>query len=248
MPSAVGSIRVLLIGGIVAVCMSMALGDDGASAAKGKSPTTRPAVQQDGSVQQALRNLYIVPKASDEAGGRAPSAAPQPAWREAGTSSAAGGGAAANNGNGEGSKGQAGSRWSPNLAVQRRIRQPRAGQQTAGEAPNDEDMRSAGLGEPRPASPDTDRAYVPRSIGGYRGFGEYGYGRQGFSDYRRSLRWQGYSVEGSDAIRGKYYENGSYYGDAPVVGGAYGGGYGGYGGYGGNTRPRRERNHCCTAV
>ena len=38
---------------------------------------------------------------------------------------------------------------------------------------------------------------MPSSIGGYRGFGPYGYGRQGYADYRRSLRWPVYSDEGS---------------------------------------------------
>jgi hypothetical protein len=233
MPSAVGSIRTLLVGGIVAVCSSMAIGDDGAPAPANKGTDTRPAAQRDGAVQQALRNLYIVPKASNNSPAEESTSTPRSAWREAGTSSAAGRSTYSTNETGDFAQTKPGSRWSPNLATQRRLRQSTTGQKASAGTPSDEDMRSAGLTETRQANQEQDRAYTPRSIGGYRGFGEYGYGRQGYSDYRRSMRWPGYSVEGYDAIRGQYRENGSYYGDNPVLGGAYGGYGGGFGGYGG---------------
>ena len=227
MPSAQGSIRMLLVGAILAVCGSIALGDDGGSApaSNGAGANAGP---RDGAVQQALRNLYIVPKGSNTSTTNPASST----WRDAGASVNTG---RSDSADGENSgAARPSSRWSPNLATNHRLKQSTAAQRTAADRPDDEDLRAAGLSDTRPAWRDQGRAYTPPSIGGYRGFGEYGYGRQGYADYRRTLRWPGYSVEGYDGMRGNYHENYSYYGDVPV-GGPNGGGYGGYGGgYGGN--------------
>ena len=116
MPSAQGSIRVLLVGAIVAVCSLMAYGDDGGAPPAGNGPETRPA-PRDGAVQQALRNLYTVPKASN---GAATGAATS-GWRDAGSAASTGHNGVANNEMGTPAK-PAG-RWSPNLATRYRLAQ-----------------------------------------------------------------------------------------------------------------------------
>jgi tetratricopeptide (TPR) repeat protein len=224
MPSARGSLCTLLAGAIVTVCGSMAIGDDPAPAPSGKSAAPALAPSRDGAVQQALRNLYIVPKASNGAAAGRPSAAP-PAWRDRGGSPHVEP-ASPSSPTREGSaQTQPASRWSPNLATPYRLKQRSRAEQTAAEPPDEKDMRSAGLGQTRPAYPEQDRSYSPRSIGGYRGVGEFGYGRQGYADYRRTIRWPGYSVEGYDEFAGAYRENFSYYGDSSPYGWGYDYGY-----------------------
>lgn len=75
-------------------------------------------------------------------------------------------------------------------------------------------MRSADLAPPSLPLGDSDRSYINHSIGGYRGYGPYGYGRQGYFDHRRTLRWPGYSVRGSDGFYGPGDEDFYYYGDS----------------------------------
>lgn len=206
MPSARGSIRSVIVGAIVAVCGSSVHGDNGAAT---PSPATRPAQQSDGAVQKALRNLYIVPKAAASDAEEAP----QPAWRGSSSAPVRREEARAAEAQDENHPRLA-PRWSPNLAAREQYVPQGVARKISDEGPSDADLRSAGLGEDaRGTSGEWDRPYAQHSFGGYRGFGEYGYGRQGYADYRRTMRWPGYSVEGYDAIRGPYRENFYTYGD-----------------------------------
>jgi hypothetical protein len=219
MPLARAGIHTLLISLIVMVCNAIAVGADGVPASDGKGPDAAPV--RPGAVQQGLRDLYIMPKdpaekqpagASTSSSQSVGSASPE-AWR--GNSPAR-------------SRGYTPPkpvpRWSPNLAVPYRLRDPASPQKVAANVPDEADLRSAGLGDSSRPPGDEGRSYGSPSIGGYRGFGPYGYGRRGYYDYRRTMQWPNYTMDWSDPVNGSGHVNTYSYGDY---------GYGGYG-YGGN--------------
>lgn len=99
--------------------------------------------------------------------------------------------------------------WSKNLAAPSRRAAPPAQPASSG-VPDESDLESAGIGSPGSANGEQNE---PASIGGYRGYGQYGYGRQGYYDYRRSLRWPAYSREWNDPVYGSGSETYYTYGD-----------------------------------
>ena len=64
MPLAPGGIHTLLIGLMITACSLTALGADGTSPPAGRSPDVAASPPREGVVQQGLRSLYDMPKAS----------------------------------------------------------------------------------------------------------------------------------------------------------------------------------------
>jgi len=190
MPSAPSSTLTLLIGWMITACSLTALGADGTP-----SP---PATDREGAVQRGLHSLYDMPKDSS---GRPTAPAPDSAR-----------GSHSPTAQKPYSPPQNTPRYSRNLAATDRPRTPTTARLGAG-TPAEQNPISPELRDPAPPFYN-DRRYIGPSIGGYRGFGKYGYGRRSYYDYRRARRWPVYSREWNDPQYGPGREDVYSYGDS----------------------------------
>lgn len=153
----------------------------------------RPAGVQPGVVQQALRPLYTIPRSAGAQPGASVALGDAPAASRSGGTKPI-------------------PRWSKNLAAPQQSEPAAADAPVRSNVPDADDLRAAGITDPRPPIRDQDGPYTGQSAGlrGWVGGPGYGLGGQRLPTHRR--RWNDYRYfDGRPSQYGYGYED--YYGD-----------------------------------